>query len=48
VHDNVEIYIEDELKFYGKAGLFGKNRAVQIVSRVYQGMEEEKAHDSGK
>ncbi len=48
VHDNIEIYIEDELKFYGKAGLFGKNRAVQIVSRVYQGMEEEKAHDSGK
>ncbi|MHB9027362.1 MAG: flagellar motor switch protein FliM [Candidatus Latescibacterota bacterium] len=46
--DDIEIYIEDELKFYGKAGLSGKNRAVQITSRIYQGLDEEETHGGGK
>lgn len=39
--DDIHVYVEDELKFHGKAGLLGKHKAVQITSRVYQGIEEE-------
>lgn len=38
--NDISIYVEDELKFYGKAGLQGKNKAVQITSRVHQDMED--------
>jgi flagellar motor switch protein FliM len=38
--DNVEIYVENELKFYGRAGLLGKYKAVEIISRVIEKMEE--------
>lgn len=41
VNDDIEIYVEDELKFYGKAGLLGKSKAVQITSRVSHGLEGE-------
>ncbi len=41
LNDDVEVYVEDELKFFGKAGLLGKHRAVQIGSRVQHRMDME-------
>jgi len=35
IKEDVEIYVSDELKFYGKPGLVGKHRGVEITSRVY-------------
>lgn len=37
--DDIEIYVEDELKFTGKLGLLGKHKAVQITSRVHNELE---------
>ena len=37
---DMEIYVEDELKFFGRPGLLGKHKAVEIVSRVINSMEE--------
>ncbi len=41
LNDDIEVFVEDELKFYGKAGLLGKHRAVQINSRVHHKMDTE-------
>ena len=42
ISDDIEIYVKDELKFYGKPGLFGKYKGVEILSVVHAaGMEEE-------
>jgi len=42
ISDDIEIYVRDELKFYGKPGLFGKYKGVKILSVVHAaGMEEE-------
>ncbi len=40
-NEDIDIFVEDELKFHGRAGLIGKHKAVQITSRVHQDMEEE-------
>jgi flagellar motor switch protein FliM len=40
VNDEVEVYVENELKFYGRSGLMGKQKAVEILARVRQSMEE--------
>jgi len=40
VNDDVEIYVEDELKFYGRAGLIGKYRGVEIIARIVDATEE--------
>ena len=40
VNDDVEVYVEDELKFYGRAGLMEKNKAVEIMARVFESTEE--------
>jgi flagellar motor switch protein FliM len=34
IGDDVEVHVNNELKFYGKPGLLGKHKAVQILSRV--------------
>jgi flagellar motor switch protein FliM len=34
VRNEIEVNVNNELKFYGKPGLLGKNRAIQILSRV--------------
>lgn len=34
VSEDIEVYVEDELKFYGRPGLFGKFKGVEILSRV--------------
>ncbi len=41
LNDEIEVFVEDELKFYGKAGLLGKHRAVQIGARVHHKMDTE-------
>ena len=41
LHDDIEVFVEDELKFYAKAGLIGKHKAVVITSRVAQSVEKE-------
>lgn len=38
--DKVQIYIEDQLKFFAKPGRLGKNRAVEIVSHRIESMED--------
>ena len=41
LNQEVEIYVEEELKFQGRAGLLGKYRAVEITSRIVtQGIGE--------
>ncbi len=40
VHEDVEIYVEDELKFYGRPGDLGKYRAVEIINRLIDQSEE--------
>lgn len=35
VSEDIEVYVEDELKFYGRPGLFGKFKGVKILSRVH-------------
>ena len=40
IKDEIEINVNNQLKFYGKPGLLGKYRAVQIVSRVSTGRLE--------
>ncbi len=40
VHEDVEIYVEDELKFYGRPGNLGKYRAVEIINRLIDQSEE--------
>ena len=39
LNDDVEIFVENEMKFYGHAGHLGKHRAVEIISRVIETME---------
>jgi flagellar motor switch protein FliM len=41
LNDDMEVFVENELKFYAKAGLQGKHKAVQITSRVSQGYDKE-------
>lgn len=38
--DDVEVLVENELKFFGKAGHYGKYKAVEIVNRVVDKSEE--------
>ena len=38
--DDVELFVEEELKFYGKAGNLGKYRAVEIINRVISNAED--------
>lgn len=40
LNDDIEVYVENELKFFGKAGLLGKYRGIQVVSRVFDQSEE--------
>jgi len=40
--DEVEVYVENELKFYGRAGYLGKHKAVEILYRVIDKPPEEK------
>ncbi len=35
ISDDIEVYVKDELKFYGRPGLFGKYKAIEILSRIY-------------
>ncbi len=35
VSEDIEVFVEDELKFYGRPGIVGKNRGVEILARVY-------------
>jgi len=37
--DDMEIYIEEELKFFGRMGLLGKHKAVEILSQFSEEME---------
>ncbi len=39
IKDDIEIFVEEELKFVGKVGLQGKHKAVQITSRVHHELE---------
>ncbi len=42
ISNDIEIYVKDELKFYGKPGLFGKYKGIEILSVVHDaGMEVE-------
>ncbi len=42
VFEDIEVYVEDELKFYGRPGLVGKNKGVEIISQTHvSGMEVE-------
>ena len=42
IKDDIEIFVEEEVKFYGRPGFVGKFRGVEIISRVYsEGIEEE-------
>ena len=34
IKEPVEVFVNNELKFYGKPGNFGKCKAVEILSRV--------------
>ena len=38
--EDIEVFVEDELKFYGRPGIIGKNRGVEILARVFN-MEPE-------
>ncbi len=40
VHEDIEIYVENELKFYGRPGNLGKYRAVEIINRLIDQSEE--------
>jgi len=39
-NDDIELYVENELKFYGRPGHLGKYRAVEIVDRLIDKSEE--------
>jgi flagellar motor switch protein FliM len=42
VNDDIEIFVKDEVKFYGKPGNVGKYKGVKILSVVHsEGLEEE-------
>ena len=36
MNDDIDVYVEDELKFTGRAGLLGKYKAVEIFSRLFK------------
>ncbi len=38
--EDVELYVENELKFYGRAGYLGKHKAVEINARLIDKSEE--------
>ncbi|MFC1692530.1 flagellar motor switch protein FliM [Candidatus Latescibacterota bacterium] len=40
-NDDVEIYVEEELKFYGRVGLLSKHKAVEITNRVVESVQME-------
>ena len=35
IKDDIEIFVGEDLKFYGRPGLMGKYRGIEILSRVY-------------
>ncbi|MCE5249611.1 flagellar motor switch protein FliM [bacterium] len=35
LHEEIDIYVENELKFQGRAGLVGKYKGIEILSRIY-------------
>ena len=35
LNEDIDIYVEEELKFQGRAGLIGKYKAVEVLSRIY-------------
>jgi flagellar motor switch protein FliM len=39
--DELEVFVEKEMKFFGRPGLLGKYKAVEITARVSHEMEEE-------
>ena len=39
LNDDIEIYVEKEMKFFGRAGLLGKHKAIEILARVITKME---------
>jgi flagellar motor switch protein FliM len=41
LYEDIEVYVENELKFYAKTGLIGKHKAVQITTRVHQTLDME-------
>ena len=42
LHEEVDIFVEDELKFQGRAGLLGKYKAVEVTARIVtQGIGED-------
>ena len=42
IKDDIEIFVGEEFKFYGRPGFVGKYRGIEIISRVYtEGIEEE-------
>jgi len=41
VKDEIEVFVENEMKFFGRPGLSGKHKAVEITARVHHGMEDE-------
>ncbi len=42
LNDDIEIYVKDQVKFYGKPGNIGKYKGVKILSVVHtEGLEEE-------
>lgn len=40
LNDDVEIHVENELKFYGRPGYLGKYRAAEIINRLIDKTEE--------
>lgn len=43
LNEDIDIYVEEELKFTGRAGLLGKYKAVEILKRLYK--EEIEVYD---
>ncbi len=37
IKDEIEVFIGEEVKFYGRPGFVGKNRGIEILSRIYSG-----------
>jgi len=42
LREDVDIFVEEELKFQGRAGLLGKYKAVEVTARIVtQGVGED-------
>lgn len=39
INEDIEVYVENEVKFYGRPGLKGKHKAVQVEARVINNTE---------